>query len=217
MFDHKPTEEEIAKWFAGFKLHEGLDHAQYVGGIVAIENRDRGQSLWMLYINATARIAYFWDWIDKNGYVADINVTGPFEMEIELPDEKKSRQFYMAAEITVVKPEENDGQTIVRRVSGRKQVDKVVFRRGYNGQPGRILPDSNALMKAETGAIARALGTIGMLALPGSGLATAEDMVEFLGVPEPSAEQTQAAAPAAPVHSKERVQRQTKAVPNPKK
>jgi len=212
MFDHSPSQEEISSWFGGFKLHEGLDHPQYVGGIVAIENKDRGNSVWMLYINATARIAYFWDWVDKNGYIADIEVTGPVDREVELPDNKKARQFYMTAEITVVKPGADDSSQgrIVRRVTGRKQVDQTVFRRGYGGAAGRVLPDSNALMKAETGAIARALGTLGMLALPGSGLATAEDMVEFIGSTEEPA--------AKPVHSKgEEAARPKRAVPNPKK
>ena len=214
MFDHSPTQEEISKWFAGFKLHDGLEHKQYVGGIVAIENKDRGKSLWMLYINATARIAYFWDWVDKNQYVADIEVSGPFDREVDLPENKKARQFYMTAEVTVFKPtdgESHEGR-IVRRVTGRKLVDQTVFRRGYNGAPGRVLADSNSLMKAETGAIARALGTIGMLALPGSGLATAEDMVEFTASTEEPA--------VKPVHSKEGATarpRQTRAVPNPKK
>jgi hypothetical protein len=39
--------------------------------------------------------------------------------------------------------------------------------------------DENAIMKAETGAVGRALGMAGMLVLPGSGVATAEDMQEM--------------------------------------
>lgn len=41
---------------------------------------------------------------------------------------------------------------------------------------GRYGPDENARMKAETGAIGRALGFAGVLVAPGSGVATAEDM-----------------------------------------
>jgi hypothetical protein len=40
--------------------------------------------------------------------------------------------------------------------------------------------DEHALMKAETGAVGRALGMAGMLVLPGSGVATAEDMQEMI-------------------------------------
>ena len=207
MFDHRPSQEEISKWFAGFKLHEGLKHEQYVGGIVAIETKDRGVSTWMLYINATARISYFWDWCDHNKYIAHIDVSEPIDRIVELPADKKSRQFYMVAEVVVVETADNpDAQgRVVRQVTGRKQVDTTSFRRGYNGAAGTVVPDSNAIMKAETGSIARALGALGMLALPGSGIATAEDMVEYLGV---QAEPAKEEAKAAP---------QTKAVSNPKK
>lgn len=202
MFDHKPSQEEISKWFAGFKLHTGLKHEQYVGGIVAIENRDRGGSIWMLYINATARISYFWDWIEVNGYNASIDVTAPIERDVELPDDKKARLFYMEAKVLVENPESHH---VIREAVGRKQVESVKFKRGFNGAPGRIVPDTDSLMKAETGAIARALGTIGMLALPGSGLATAEDMSDYL------------AANTSDVHSNTDAPRKTKAAPNPKK
>lgn len=40
--------------------------------------------------------------------------------------------------------------------------------------------DPYALMKAETGAVGRALGMAGMLVIPGSGIATAEDMNEVV-------------------------------------
>jgi hypothetical protein len=40
--------------------------------------------------------------------------------------------------------------------------------------------DEHAVMKAETGAVGRALGMAGMLVLPGSGVVTAEDMQEML-------------------------------------
>lgn len=43
---------------------------------------------------------------------------------------------------------------------------------------GRYGPDDTALMKAETGAVGRALGFAGMLVIPGTGVATAEDVLE---------------------------------------
>jgi hypothetical protein len=42
--------------------------------------------------------------------------------------------------------------------------------------------DQFALMKAETGAVGRALGLAGMLVVPGTGVATAEDMQEALAL-----------------------------------
>ncbi|GAC1524619.1 MAG: hypothetical protein NVS3B1_12590 [Marmoricola sp.] len=41
-------------------------------------------------------------------------------------------------------------------------------------------PDVNAIMKAETGAVGRAIGFAGIFNIPGSGVATAEDMLEAL-------------------------------------
>lgn len=46
----------------------------------------------------------------------------------------------------------------------------------------RFGPDEFALMKAETGAVGRALGMAGMLVIPGTGIATAEDMQEAQGL-----------------------------------
>jgi hypothetical protein len=40
-------------------------------------------------------------------------------------------------------------------------------------------PDPNALAKAQTGAVGRALGMIGILVIPGTGVATAEDMQDL--------------------------------------
>jgi hypothetical protein len=42
----------------------------------------------------------------------------------------------------------------------------------------KISADDTAIMKAETGAVGRALGLAGMLVIPGTGVATAEDMRE---------------------------------------
>lgn len=210
MFDHKPSQEEIAKWFAGFKLHDGLEHSRYVGGIVAIENKMGGKSTWSLYINATARISYFWDWVDQNDYVARIDVDGPHDLEIHLPEDKKSRQIFITATITVATPKSFDSveKMLIRKSSGKKQVGTTIFRRGYNGAPGVVFPDNDAIMKAETGAIARALGSLGMLALPGSGLATAEDMLDYL--------ESSNVTTDSPVESKRGSSPKTKAVPNPK-
>lgn len=54
-------------------------------------------------------------------------------------------------------------------------------------QAARNYADEFALMKAETGAIGRALGMAGMLVVPGAGVATAEDMGE-VNAPPPQAD-----------------------------
>lgn len=43
--------------------------------------------------------------------------------------------------------------------------------------------DNNSIMKAETGAVGRALGMAGVLVIPGTGIATAEDMQELESLP----------------------------------
>lgn len=81
-------------------------------------------------------------------------------------------------------------------------------RHGYDGVPvfefppavkmiaqlGRYGADEFSLMKAETGAVGRALGMAGMLVIPGSGIATAEDMQE---VPQHAANPEEATLPPA--------------------
>lgn len=61
----------------------------------------------------------------------------------------------------------------IREGRGTKQVP--LTKRGYQGE---VKPDEASLMKAETGALGRALGFAGIFVIPGSGIATAEDMVE---------------------------------------
>lgn len=61
------------------------------------------------------------------------------------------------------------GQTVIEGAPGTKIV-RMATRYQY--------PDENSVMKAETGAVGRALGMAGMLIIPGAGVATAEDMHE---------------------------------------
>lgn len=89
----------------------------------------------------------------------------------------------------VVNPRTGEEKTIR---SGKKIIDAppaskmIATKRKY--------ADENALMKAETGAVGRALGMAGMLVVPGAGVATAEDLQEL------SAQEAQPASPepAAP-------------------
>lgn len=62
---------------------------------------------------------------------------------------------------------------------------------------GRWGADEHALMKAETGAVGRALGMAGILVVPGAGVATAEDM-QSLDTPQEAQAQPQAEAAAPP-------------------
>lgn len=62
------------------------------------------------------------------------------------------------------------GKEVMRGAPGTKMVPTL----------GRYGPDNFSVMKAETGAVGRALGLLGMLVVPGSGVATAEDMQEAI-------------------------------------
>jgi hypothetical protein len=74
------------------------------------------------------------------------------------------------------------GEEIFRFTPATKQVPLI-----RTGRNNKSFADENALMKAETGAIGRALGLAGMLMVPGAGIASAEDIQEL---------SVQAAAPA---------------------
>ncbi len=72
---------------------------------------------------------------------------------------------------------------IFKRGGGDKP-DQVVVRGQGSKQTAmkRNYPDDNAIMKAETGAVGRALGVLGMLVV-GTGVATAEDVQEAIAAP----------------------------------
>lgn len=93
---------------------------------------------------------------------------------------------------------ERDGYEEKRVVNSRTGEEKLVRtgKKIIDAPPAtkmiatkRKYPDENSLMKAETGAVGRALGMAGMLVVPGAGVATAEDLQEL---------PTQEAQPASP-------------------
>lgn len=90
--------------------------------------------------------------------------------------------------------EKNPARAVPLRTGrGTKQVPLLM---------GRSNPwaDPNSLMKAETGALGRALGFAGIFVIPGSGVATAEDMLEAMSQGQTAAEAAPAdnSGPAAP-------------------
>jgi hypothetical protein len=90
---------------------------------------------------------------------------------------------------------------VVRSGRGTKMVP-LVTSRTWDGRT-TIKPDDNSIMKAETGAIGRAIALAGIFNIPGSGVATAEDMFEALNAPgagvQPEADASQqTGGPAAP-------------------
>jgi len=181
----EPSTEEIIKWFNGIPLHEGMDQykSKYIGGIVVIKNAQTKQ--YNPYPLAGTRIAYFWDWVTHNDYRAVIETRDPVEFDMPFRAGEEAGTFltakslYVAATVRVMDHEGN----VLRESTARKQVAlNMKVNNWVNGKAaGKItIPDFTSCMKAETGAIARAVAQLGMLSLPGSGIASAEDMQEFI-------------------------------------
>lgn len=168
-WDRKPSADEVAQWFSKVPLHDGMEHDRYIGGIVAIENTQTKQ--WNAYATVAARVAYFWDWCLHNQFNGEVMSGDPFEQPLMFAKEKTAQSLAVQAVVTV-----RDGEDVVRRATGQKQVDMGWKMR----KTGDRFPDLTALMKAETGAVGRALGNLGMLTLPGSGVASADDIYEYL-------------------------------------
>lgn len=88
-----------------------------------------------------------------------------------------------------------EGEKLVRHGRGTKMVPLL------KGRDTNQYADINAIMKAETGALGRALGFAGIFVIPGSGVATAEDMIESeqaAGQVGSAPEADAGAGPAAP-------------------
>lgn len=83
-------------------------------------------------------------------------------------------------EITMIR----EGETIIDAPPATKMVPVTMSGWGSNRGERTIVADDSAMMKAETGAVGRALGMAGMLVIAGSGVATAEDMNEALNSPD---------------------------------
>ncbi len=92
---------------------------------------------------------------------------------VRVSDSKVSRYLVATFEAAIFRRRDGQPDQLVARGQGSKQV-ATIQRNNY--------PDDNAMMKAETGAIGRALGVLGMLVV-GTGVATAEDVQEATSAP----------------------------------
>lgn len=151
------------------------------------------------YAKVETRVKYFWDFVGAIDAVGFIEPVPPDKQAGNLP-----RGFYslpvtqadatvahhICATMRAVVYEK--GSVTYKDIADRRSGKVRTERRGnvlMQGAPaskqvpvlGRYGADANALMKAETGAVGRALGMLGMLVVPGSGVATAEDMLEAQG------------------------------------
>jgi hypothetical protein len=219
---HNPPDgPTFAAWFkANVKLHEGLKHEDYVNGITLIPNKETirvtrdgeivevERLVFSPYPQVETRVAYFWDWCRKNHYLGEIEI---------LPAPHQSPTLPEGIVATVVKSGSQSHTWL-----GAKCRVRAFERDARSGDKGRLVlsppkatktvplhtrygPDVNAPLKAETGAIGRALGFAGMLVIPGAGISTAEDMLDLATVesapgPEPAA--------ALPAHEPETAEAQ---------
>jgi hypothetical protein len=224
-----PDPAEFATWFKeSVKLHhEDLDHDQFVGGIVLIPQEEKVKRVrrdnnaivelprlaWTPYAKVETRLDYFWTWCRLSGYLGEIEPVLPRDADtkglapgmywLDQPDGRQStRMVVCSMQVRVHDPyyairTGGKGRAVMCPPPGTKQLKPVAGK-------SQLYADPNLLMKVETGAVGRALGMAGMLVIPGSGVATAEDMAEFVrGAPaEGDAEPDlppPSSAPPAPV------------------
>lgn len=180
------------------------------GDIMLVEQK---RLVFVPYVRVDTRIAYFWDLcrqLDGIGVIEPVPVKriedqrsayfnahlpeGFFMFPVRNNTAQESVNRYVAATYRVAIYEREsfaqrhrgEGATPILQGVGTKQTPLA-----------KQYADDNALMKAETGAIGRALGVAGILVV-GTGVATAEDMMEATtSVASEGAGPEQAALPAA--------------------
>lgn len=205
----RPSSEEIAQWFKdNVPMHEGMDPERYVGGLTLIESTERFTEVFeddngnnrsrrvkniilTPYCKVETRVQYFWDLMEKHpewaGSIEPVDPPKKGETAGDLPPgfyrllvKQDSKGFGFVAcsmRVRVLTRESANyrEQHVISAPPATKMIP--VLQESF----GKVTPDPFALMKAETGAVGRALGLAGMLVVPGAGVATAEDMLEAQG------------------------------------
>lgn len=195
----RPTADEFKTWFeAAVVLHEGMTHDRWISGITLLEERETTKEVigfdgenraqitevtnlvYTPYAKVETRVAYFWAWMQL--HPEWVGVIEPAPASDEVRSHGLPSGFF---KFDVAKPEgvvTYVGYSARVRVRNREGGHDV-----FVSPPGtRIVPvlgqreaDNASMMKAETGAIGRALSLAGILPIPGSGVATAEEMAEM--------------------------------------
>lgn len=201
---HRPTSAAVAEWFATQPLDEGMEHQHYVGGVVLIpanekvrytrpdgSQLERYEQTFTPYVQIGTRVGYFRRLAEHRELIPVIepapvprstNPQSPYfngNMEEGLwwhlvagADGKAIRYLCATAQVGLY-----DKQSYAARLR-REPVMPLISGRGTKQVGGG--PDENMIAKAQTGAVGRALGVAGILVV-GTGIATAEDMQEFVG------------------------------------
>lgn len=184
---------------------------------------ERENVVYVPYAKVETRVKYFWDYMKLKGdeFLGVIETVPPVKpvdslppgfgyMRVATSDGKQVVYVTCSAQVTVYKRETVKMIDLVNRRTGeitRVREGEIIMQSAPGTKMvatlGRYGADNFSLMKAETGAVGRALGLLGMLVVPGSGVATAEDMQEAMALeggnvqaapaPEQVAEQGKAA------------------------
>lgn len=203
--ENAPIDSDLdaARYVGGLTMIEAWDYAEEArrtdSGTIAVKVRNR---VFTPYVKVETRVQYFWDLMsakDTLGVIERVPVGDPRQDMPEgffvtsIPDSRGNNVRFVgcAMRVRVLDKDSARYETIESRHSAPRRVltgkpiieaptaTKLVpllVKEGYNSD--NYVPDPYALMKAETGATGRALGLAGMLVLPGTGVATAEDMQE---------------------------------------
>jgi hypothetical protein len=213
--NHPPGEEELRAWFReSVQLHEGMDAADYEGGIVLIPAREKFQQTRMAadgsseiaegyrmtytpYPKVEARLAYWHRWrelhpelvcsLEPDPNVARVDDPADARFNGHLPDgfyvlpittETGAITYMLGCSMRVTVHDRSDWEAARR--AGTYPLPYFEVPPGSKTVPmlHRWGADENAIAKAQTGAVGRALGFAGMLLIPGTGVATADDMQE---------------------------------------
>lgn len=225
-------EQHRERYIGGLVLIPAKEKSQVpnVGQNGNIFFTEREELTFTPYPKVDARIAYFWDLMaakreEWHGVVEPVPTTRPegtgalAQMQQSLPDgffimtvpvgEKYTHFICHQVRVAVyAKPISMERHPITREMEiiGRPLIEGC----GTKMVPlltGRTNPwaDPNSIMKAETGALGRALGFAGVFVVPGAGAASAEDMLEMMTNPATAAVDQQVEADPPPVEKPKRM------------
>lgn len=207
-------------YVAGVVLIPGKEKANEPWGF-----NERGLPMWQEvenlvftpYMKVETRVQFFHDLMSANSedWLGVIEPVEPEEPNGKLPPgfsrivvaEKENAQVPFVTctmKVTVYKRSSVETQTRLDTRTGILHTSRVGETLVDPAPATKMVPlldrwkkaDPHALEKAETGAVGRALGMAGMLVIPGTGIATAEDMQQALG--QEASSSVEAGAETAP-------------------
>lgn len=213
----KPSASEVKAWFATQPLDDGMQHEDYLSGVVLISasekvkttkqsgakqvQEEKWEMTYTPYVRVDMRVLYFRRLAEKRDLVRVVepatvptiedSASAYFNAQMPpgfwwylVPDSQGQTVRYLAATWRVALYEKAEWLASKGENKPRPLLEGVGTKQVFGGK------DENALMKAETGAIGRALGVAGILVV-GTGIATAEDMEDVgrgqqaaVGLPE---------------------------------